>query len=186
MSNYYVSPPSSNGGLPESPSLKPTLNEESLDKVLKREPEFVKVLKTYPAFVPIKKSPLVSRIWGRPPFFRNAKPAAMLERGWIQPREYLVSGQKGLYTEKDGDEVEATVKSRVRAVSKRIDYDGQWEYTLQTENGNFIKANEGDRYEAWDFYTATTPVPFVPRKGGSKKRKSRKHRSKKRKTRRKA
>jgi hypothetical protein len=99
--NLYVSPPSSDGGLPESPSVKPELNESLMNKKKYRR-------KVFPngTFEYNNRNTLISRHWGNTPFFTNAKPTAMLERGWVRSSDFLGPGQKGLYTEKDGEEIE--------------------------------------------------------------------------------
>jgi hypothetical protein len=172
MSNFYVSPPSSNGGLPESPSVKPELNERLIERKTYRGKIFPNGI-----FKKNNRNTLNSKQWGNTPFFANAKPVAMLERGWKRSSDFLRPGQKGLYTEKDGDELEVTVMSRGQNFANNGNY-AELKYTLRTKNGNTIKASEEDRYEEWDFYTATKPVPFVPRKGGTYKNKKRKTRRK--------
>lgn len=111
------------------------------------------------------RRPLVSRVWGSVPFFKNAKPASMLERGYIKSKIiYLVQGEVGLLTEKDG------IETNVRVISNPPDHIGQPNYTFSTIEPNpqdrtLIYAPLNDRFERWDFYTHTAPVAFVPRPG---------------------
>lgn len=113
-----------------------------------------------------KRRPLTSRQFGNAPFFINAKPASMLERGWIRAdSDPILPGTKGLYTIKDGPEFEVTVEEPDKKKMYKFKAD---------EDGTVIRPVIDDRYEDWDFYVKTKPVPFVPRKGGRKSRKARK------------
>ena len=172
--NFYVSPPSSEGGLPDPvpQNVKPILNKTLMKKRVYRK-------KIFPngTFEKNNRNALPSRQLGNTPFFTNAKPASMLERGWIRSMDSLRVGQKGLYTIKDGPEIEVSVISRGEKYNGTAK-NGVLQYVFLDTNGNNIDASEGDRYEEWDFYTATNPVPFVPRKGGTRKHKKRKTRRK--------
>jgi hypothetical protein len=119
------------------------------------------------------RRPVSSKQWGDTPFFTNAKPASMLERGWVRAIDKLTPGEKGLYAAKDGLESEVQVVEVIN--NKRLH-----SYTLQKKNGDFINANNSGRFEYWDFYYPTAPKPFIPRRGGTRRK------SKNRKTRRKA
>jgi hypothetical protein len=164
--NLYISPPSSEGGLPDQvpTSVKPTLNEKSMNKKVYRRSVF-----PHGTFRKNNRNTLESKEWGNTPFFTNAKPTSMLERGWIRSRNSLKPGQKGLYTVKDGPEVEVTVVSRGQVYNGNR-RNSKLYYIFLDSNGNNINASEKDRYEEWDFYTATRPVPFVRRRGGRKTR----------------
>lgn len=159
----FVSPLSSNGGL--TPEGKPELNENLMG--LQRPVGFV-----HPAgmFTKVNRQTVESRYRGHPPFFTNAKPISMLEKGWIRSIE-IRHGMQGLVTVDDGPSINVTVKSahpigtRVKYVM--IDNDRNEEFVLSTKN----------RYSEWDFYVRTAPVPFVPRQGGSKKTRRSKKRS---------
>jgi hypothetical protein len=168
--NFYVSPPGSEGGLPDPvpQNVKPTLNETLMNsKGAKRL--------IFPAgtFRPNMRTKVKSRRWGNTPFFTNAKPASMLEKGWIRSRSSLRPGQKGLYTVKDGPEIEVTLVTRGQKYNGNA-RNAVLHYMFLDSNGNNIDASERDRYEEWDFYTATNPVAFVPKKGGTRKYKKRK------------
>ena len=120
---------------------------------------------------------LESRQWGNTPFFTNAKPASMLERGWVRVRGQIKISQQGLFVDKDGSEEEVElVDIAYRAFPGR----GRI-FTFMDKSGKTFDIGDTNRFEEWDFYSPTKPVPFTPRKGGKKTRKS-----KKRKTRRKA
>ena len=113
-----------------------------------------------------RRRPLTSKQFGNAPFFMNAKPASMLERGWIRANPGpILPGTKGLYTIKDGTEFEVTVEEPDKKKMYRFKAD---------EDDTVIRPVIDDRYEDWDFYIKTKPVPFVPRKGGRKSRKARK------------
>lgn len=114
---------------------------------------------------------LNSKIFGNAPFFSNALPASMLEKGWIRAEpDMIYPGTKGLYTINDGPSFEVTVK--------KSDMNNKYTFVAD-EDGTVIRPVIGQRYEDWDFYVKTKPVPFVPRKGGKKSRKSRKSRKSK-------
>jgi hypothetical protein len=168
--NLYISPPGSEGGLPDPvpQNVKPTLNKTLMKKRVYRRPVFL-----HGTFRKNNRNTLESREWGNTPFFTNAKPTSMLERGWIRSRSSLKYGQKGLYTVKDGPEVEVTVVSRGQVYNGNRK-NSKLYYVFLDTSGNNIHASEGDRYEEWDFYTATRPVPFVRRRGGTRKHKKRK------------
>ena len=120
---------------------------------------------------------LESRQWGNTPFFTNAKPASMLERGWLRARGQLKISQRGLFVDKDGSEEEVElvdIEHRAFPARGRI-------FTFMDKSGKTFDIGDTNRFEEWDFYYPTKPVPFTPRKGGKKTRKS-----KKTKTRRKA
>ena len=107
------------------------------------------------------RSTLESRYWGNAPFFTNAKPAAMLERGWMRSLS-LLKGQRGLLTIKDGPEVEVKVLEGLH-------------YNLLTGKKFFTVIELGSStrepidlpvdswHEEWDFYIPTKPIPFIPR-----------------------
>uniref|UniRef100_A0A6C0DJP4 Uncharacterized protein n=1 Tax=viral metagenome TaxID=1070528 RepID=A0A6C0DJP4_9ZZZZ len=120
---------------------------------------------------------LESRHWGNTPFFTNAKATSMLERGWVRSRGQLKPSQRGLFVDKDGSEEEVDIMDiKYKPFPRR----GRI-FTFADNSGIMFDKDENDRFEQWDFYYSTKPVPFTPRKGGKKTRKSRK-----RKTRRKA
>lgn len=173
MSNtLYISPEVSSAGsenvLPVN--LKPTLNKNLINMKSNRQEGF-------PNGTFSKRNTrttLNSRTWGKPPFFTNAKPASMLERGWIKSRGYIRSNKPGLYTVKDGPEFEVKVLDAVDTDFGR--YHGMM-YTFETKSGETFKSGDNTRNEEWDFYYPTKAVPFSPRKGGTK-RKNRKLRRK--------
>lgn len=167
----FYSPVSSNGGLTPRANAKPQLNESLME--LQRPVGFIPP----DGMLQGTNRPTVgSRQWGDPPFFVNAKPARMLEQGWIRSFD-IRPGMRGLVTIDDGPSINVTVKSthpigtRVKYVM--IDNDRNEEFVLSSKS----------RYYEWDFYVQTAPVPFVPRGGSKKTRRSKK---KSRKMRRKA
>jgi len=170
--NLYISPATSLPGSENAlaVNVKPTLNEKLINTKSNRK-------KGFPNGIFSKKNRrnlLVSREWGKPPFFTNAKPTSMLERGWIKSRGYIQPNKIGLYTLKDGPEFEVKV---IKAVDTEFgDYIGMM-YTFQGKSGEIFKAGDNNRNEVWDFYYPTNATPFVPRKGGTK-RKTRKMRRK--------
>lgn len=142
----------------ENTTAKPTLNESMLNRTVRRN------MTLAPDFFFTSRTPLKSKTIGNPPFFTNAKPAEMLERGWIRSEEReLPKGTKGLYVEKDGHEIEVTV---VRDLHRT--FDGGNLYTFVDSSGNVYQPTIHDRLERWDFYLPTKPKPFVPRVGGKK------------------
>lgn len=151
----FVSPLSSNGGL--TPEGKPELNERLIK--LRRPVGFVP-----PAgmFKKVNRQTVESRYRGHPPFFVNAKPAAMLEKGWIRSIE-IRHGMQGLVTVDDGPSINVSVLS-VKLSHNRIEYK-----MIDTDTGEQFVLTSKNRYSEWDFYVRTAPVPFVPRQGGSKK-----------------
>ena len=154
------------------PTLRPRINLNTIS------PRNRRPLPDFPVnFTNTDRSPLNSKHWGNTPFFTNAKAASMLEKGWLRSMLPLQIGEKGLYTMKDGPNIEVTVDDVILRPQKRA------RYIFIDSSGQEIEAVERDRFEEWDFYTSTTPVPFVPVKktGGTKKRKTYKKRSKKQK-----
>jgi hypothetical protein len=164
--SLYVSPNSSSKGA-NSPgrNLKPEINLRLVEQNGRRGPAVI--------FGEVPWKTQNSKQWGNTPFFANAKPTRMLERGWVRATDKLSPGEKGLYTAKDGPESEVEVV-------EVINNGRMHSYTLQKKNGNFINANNSGRFEEWDFYYPTAPKPFIPRRGGTRRK------SKSRKTRRKA
>jgi hypothetical protein len=108
-----------------------------------------------------------SKEWGDPPFFTNAKPARMAERGLERVEEQDIRpGTKGVYIVNDGNETEVTVEQGLH-----YSEDAQLIYSLRTTDGTLIKPLHEDRFEHWDLYRHIKPIPFVPRRrrGGSRK-----------------
>lgn len=107
---------------------------------------------------------LESRLWGNAPFFPNAKPASMKERGLRRAEsEYLEPGRKGVLIDNDGPETEVTVLE---------DRSKNNMYKFVDASGNIHERRPGERYEGWDFYVAIPAKPFVPiprRRGGNRK-----------------
>jgi hypothetical protein len=164
--NLYVSPETSSAGSENIPvNLKPEINLRLVEQNGRRGRRVV--------FNGNSRTPISSKGWGNAPFFTNAKPARMLERGWVRAIDKLTPGEKGLYTEKDGPESEVEVVEVIN--NKKLH-----SYTLKNKAGNLFNANNSDRFEEWDFYYPTAPKPFIPRRGGTRRK------SKSRKTRRKA
>jgi hypothetical protein len=101
----------------------------------------------------------------------------MLERGWARSLAIRLYSQ-GLVVFDDGPEVKVTVMDIVRTIN------GTRYIMKNNSTGEEFTLHGRARYDEWDFYMATAPVPFVPRSssGGSKKtrskRKSRKTRVK--------
>jgi hypothetical protein len=120
---------------------------------------------------------LESKYWGNTPFFTNAKPASMLERGWVREMGQLKISQKGLFVDKDGSEEEV----QLLLINYKKSPERGRIFTFLDKEGHTFDKDDTNRFEEWDFYSPTKPVPFTPRKGGKKTRKS-----KKRNTRRKA
>jgi len=146
---------------PIAQNARPQLNERLLT-MSKRYPSRIPA-GTF-SHVPTRK-PLHSKIWGNAPFFKNAKPASMLERGYVRSMgRKLVEGEHGLFTEKDG------IEREVRVIDNPPDVYGRPNYTFITVESNpayktLIYAPLNNRFEFWDFYTHTAPVAFVPRPG---------------------
>ena len=169
----YVSPPSSSAGSNNLPpvnlgevNLRPTLNESLMNTRLKRRlrvPNGVFSRKN-------NRNTLESRQWGNTPFFTNAKPTSMLEKGWVRSREKLKAGEKGLLTYNDGPQFDVEVVNRKLKVVKSVTWNI---YSFKNNDGKVFDLDDRDRFEGWDFYTPTNPVPFVPKKGGKKTRRLR-------------
>jgi len=159
MSNLYISPTSSENGTPVTPSSpilpKPTIN---LGKI--RNGNWNPPLSVPQGTFTNDPSRLTleSKHYGDPPFFTNAKKASMLERGWVRAN-MIYPGQTGLYTMDDGPEAEVIVQGS----------DDPRLYKFIADDGTVIRPVKQQRYGTWDFYSKTTPVPFVPRKGGKKR-----------------
>ena len=165
MSLYFSPNSSSKGTNSPGHNVKPEINLRLVEQNGRRGPAVI--------FNRNSRTPISSKAWGNTPFFTNAKPKRMLERGWVRTANKLTPGEKGLYTAKDGPESEVEVV-------EVINNGRMHSYTLQKKNGNFINANNSGRFEEWDFYYPTAPKPFIPRRGGTRRK------SKSRKTRRKA
>jgi len=123
-------------------------------------------------FTEYNDNTLESKLWGNAPFFPNAKPASMKERGLrISESEYLEPGKKGVLIDNDGPELEVTVVEDCSKNNNNI-------YKFVDASGIIHERRRNERYEGWDFYIPTPAKPFVPiprRRGGYKKtRKSRK------------
>ena len=163
--NFYISPVSSSAGSENaSPvNLKPTLNKKLMRLTSSRR-------KGFPNGTFSKRNnrnTLNSRQWGNTPFFTNAKAASMLEKGWVRSRDNLHIGHKGLLTQSGGPEYQVKI---VKKQLKLIAGTARFIYSFETNDKKVIDLDSRDRHEEWDFYTATNPVPFVPRKGGRKTR----------------
>ena len=165
-SSLFYTPVSSNGGLTPRPNAKPQLNERLMG--LQRSVGFIPPDGMLQGTM---RRTVDSRQWGDPPFFINAKPTRMLERGWKRLIE-IREGMKGLVTIDDGPSIHVTVVS-VKLSHNRIEYK-----MLDTDTGEKFILNSKSRYSEWDFYVRTAPVPFVPR-GGSKKTRRGKKKSRK-------
>jgi len=188
--SLYVSPGSSeNGGTPTvEVNARPTLNSYLITQ--RRHGRFV--LPNGIHEEQDDRSTLESKEWGDPPFFTNAKRAAMLERGWIQSLT-LIKGEKGLLTEKDGLERNVEViegHHEIPGIRHGVYTVIEIDKETNKQVGNPIDLPVKTQYEEWDFYIATQPVPFVPvprgARGGSKKRRNKKSKKTRGKLRRKA
>jgi len=173
--SLYISPSSSKEGnespLPPPPpppppppiNLKPRIHLSLVDQKIKRGPTFPVGTFSNNSM----RSPLMSRRWGKAPFFSNAKPASMLERGLKRSTQVLVPGQKGIITINDGPQEEVEVVSvTTKLLPKKVSV-----YTFKNSSGELFEKDDWDRFEEWDFYMVTEAKPFVPkvRKGGKKK-----------------
>ena len=103
-------------------------------------------------------SPIANSVESRPdfkepPFFPNAKPASMLERGWVRFTGKVLP-EEGLLKINDGYEY------NVRVLQRSPDISGN--YRFQTEESVMHVPAKGKSAD-WDFYIKTEPVPFVPR-----------------------
>lgn len=150
----------------EPENLRPELNLNVVEHGQRRErPKFPAIIGN------LRKRPtLESKVWGDAPFFPNAKPASMKERGWRRSEmDTIQPGKKGLLVEKDGPEIEVTVLQN---------YDENHMYKFVDESGKVYDRYYSGRYDEWDFYIPIPAAPFKPiRRGGYKKtRKSRKER----------
>lgn len=158
------------------PTLRPTLKLNTIGVKNRRPlPGFPRGTFTNKANRPA----LNSKQWGNTPFFTNAKPASMLEEGWLRSALPLYIGEEGLYMAKGGPKIEVTVENLILNAHPQTT-----KYIFLDTSGGHIEADERDRFEEWNFYTRTTPVPFVPIKksgGNYKKRKTYRKRSKKQK-----
>jgi hypothetical protein len=167
--SLYVSPPSSeNGGTPKI-NARPEINLKLIQGTRKKRfipPEGVFSQKEH-------RPTLESRYWGNAPFFTNAKPAAMLERGYIQSLT-LIRGQRGLLTIKDGPEMQIEVVEGLHWVPESNNN----VYTVKDlSSSDIFDLPLISKHEEWEFYIATRPIPFIPRvprgvRGGSTKRKN--------------
>lgn len=161
--SLYISPATSLAGSENlsAVNLKPTLNEKYMNNKLNQKVIFPNgIFRTRNN----RGSAQPSRYLGETPFFRNAKPTSMLEKGWIKTKKNLPQNVSGLYTVKDGPEIQVTV---VDFLEKEPPKRGRV-YRFVTNDGMIISANDDNRSEEWDFYYATPPKAFVPRKGGRK------------------
>jgi len=175
-SELFLTPETSQGGLTPQVNARPQLNESLMEQ--ERAVGFVP---PQGLFTNKYRTTLVSRIEGELPFFANAKPASMLERGWVRPMMVLI-GDKGLLTIRDGPEI------LVKIMGWRLDPEtNRYVYIIKNladPRAPLFQLRGDERHEEWEFYTPTEAVPFVPR-GGSKK--TRRKKAKKRgKSRRKA
>jgi uncharacterized membrane protein YgcG len=140
---------------------RPQLNERLLN-LTQRYPSRI------PAgtFTDYHRAPVMSRrFFADPPFFPNAKPASMLERGLRRSDDSrLYAGDQGLLIEDDGPSTE------VKVIRNPPDASGNLNYTFliikpNPRQGEEIRAPANGRFHEWDFYSYTRPVPFVPRAG---------------------
>ena len=166
--NLYVSPPSSSPGsenvLPVN--LKPTMNEKLMNTKSNRRRGFPNGIFSRRN----NRNTMNSRQWGNTPFFTNAKPTSMLEKGWVRSRDKLKVGEKGLLTYNDGPQFDVEVVNKKLKIFKSV----PWAiYSFKNNNDEVFELDDRDRFEEWDFYTATNPVAFVPKKGGKKTRRLR-------------
>jgi hypothetical protein len=181
--SLYVSPDSSeNEGTPNV-NARPKINLELIKRTRKNgfvPPEGIFSKKE-------NRSTLESRYWGNAPFFTNAKPAAMLERGYIRSLT-LIRGQRGLLTIKDGPEMQIEVVEGLHWVPESNNN----VYTVKDlSSSDIFDLPLISRHEEWEFYIATKPIRFIPRilrgvRGGSKKRKIKRGKKTRNKLRRKA
>ena len=101
----------------------------------------------------------------KPAFFQNARPASRLETGLVRSVDNILQiGQRGVLMVDDGPSTE------VKLMRNPPDLNGNNNYTfidvIRTPRGyKILFAPADQRYNEWDFYTHTTPVPFVPRAG---------------------
>ena len=93
--------------------------------------------------------------------FPNAKPASMLERGFVKKSDikYLRKGNSGLLV-LGSREIEVSVEE---GMHKKDDV---WVFTFKDTSNKLFDIPYA---EPWDFYTPTTPVPFVPRQRKTRK-----------------
>ncbi len=163
--SLYVSPEGSENGVTPKITARPKINLNIVQE--RRRQGFIP---PKGVFENIEKRPtLESRYWGNAPFFSNAKPAAMLERGYIRSLT-LIKGQRGLLTIKDGPEMQVEVIKALHWVPESNNN----VYTVKDLSSlDIFDLPLISRHEEWEFYIPTTAVPFVPRgaRGGSKKRK---------------
>lgn len=150
--------------MPKSPRKKPT--EKSTEKP-DLNPVFFNTKHPHYPIQPIKN--LLPRVqYGKvlptqyKNEFPNAKPTAMLERGLVKSTDVLKPGDKGVLVIDDGNMTEVEVAS-VNLIH---------EYNFRYGKDKFYTKDDTTRDGEWDFYTHTEPKPFVPRKGGSKRRKT--------------
>ena len=147
-------------------NLRPEINLNLVESGEKREPF------RHPAIIGNrrKRPTLESRVWGNAPFFSNAKPTSMKERGWRRSEmDTLQPGKKGLLVENDGPEIEVTVLQN---------YDENHMYKFVDASGKIYDKYYSGRYDEWDFYIPIPAAPFKPmRRGGYKKTRKSKNRS---------
>jgi hypothetical protein len=144
---------------------RPHLNEKHFDKRTR-----------YPSVIPAGfKAPnrrlVHSRVsQTRPPFFQNAKPARMLERGLVRTTlPFLTPNDEGVLIIKDSIEMDVkVVKNPPDMYMTR--FNGKGDFTFlrldsNPENEKIMLIPAEKRFTEWDFYKHETAVPFVPRAG---------------------
>ena len=108
-------------------------------------------------------------------FFKNAKAAKMLERGWSStensrygPVDYKINGgDEGLIVLYDGPEIEVNCIEPLHTNDNFRDV-----YTfININTGNIFELELLDRNTEWIFYRRVIPVPFVNKSKAGRKRK---------------
>ena len=175
MSNLYIS---SNEESEDSPvaapiavpvpvaqNARPQLNERSMGIRVQRPSRIPAGTFSEHFAYPVESRPYRRHPPFFPPFFQNAKPARMLETGLVRSLDgTLQIGQRGVLMVDDGPSTE------VKLMRNPPDLNGRNNYTFisikkSPKGYEIFYAPADQRYNEWDFYTHTTPVPFVPRPG---------------------
>lgn len=108
-------------------------------------------------------------------FFKNAKAAKMLERGWASKEnskygkvDYTIKGgDEGLIAIYDGPEIQVNC---IEPLHNNEEYKDVYTF-MNIDTGHIFELEALDRNTEWIFYTRVKPVPFVNKSKMSRKRK---------------
>jgi len=174
--------PGSQASAPPTFNAKPTLNEGLMEQNGYRPRFNPRIPGYYGRYGYNPYNPISSKQWGNAPFFPNARPASMLERGWVRCENFnlLIPGQKGLLKLDDGPEMliivtDVPMGGKLRITVKQLGTGGN-----KSEPFDLF---QNQQFSTWDIYLPTEAVPFIRRQeaqgeGGYKKTRGKKSRVK--------